>query len=242
MTSTNIDRTPKAAVTYHRVSTRDQNPQLAREELRAAATLRRLHLLEEVEETGSGARNDRPGLQRVMELVRGGRVSCVLCWKLDRIGRSALDVLANVRAMTDTGVTFICTSQGIEVGPAGGPMGNLVLTLLAAIAEFEREIICERTRLGHAAARRAGKHIGRPRSLAPGDIARAVAMRIAGASWATIAKTMPTVATRHKGKDRVGQLTRGAVERAVRGAMSETGVSFTANQSRGNAPRSGVAS
>lgn len=151
------------AVTYHRVSTRDQRPELAREELRRAARARGLRLVEEVEETGSGARNDRPGLARVFELARAGHVAHVLVWKLDRFGRSVLDVLSNVQELELAGVTFSATSQGLEVGPRAGPMGRLVLTILAAIAELERETISERTLLGLEAARRRGVKLGRPK-------------------------------------------------------------------------------
>ncbi len=101
-------------LTYHRCSTNDQDPQLAREELRAAAS-RLGELVEEIEETGSGARNDRPGLRRVLELARTGKIDCVLVWKLDRWGRSSLDVRTNIRALESCGVRFIAISQGLDV-------------------------------------------------------------------------------------------------------------------------------
>jgi DNA invertase Pin-like site-specific DNA recombinase len=152
----------KTAVTYHRVSTVDQHPELARDELRRAAAARGLEVVAEVEETGSGARNDRPGLARVLELARAGQVAHVLVWKLDRLGRSSIDVLATVRELERAGVTFWATSQGLEVGPGSGPMGRLVLQVMAAMAEFEREIIRERTRLGLDGARARGVRLGRP--------------------------------------------------------------------------------
>jgi DNA invertase Pin-like site-specific DNA recombinase len=151
----------KAAVTYHRVSTRDQNPELARLELRRVAELRGLHLVEEIEETGSGGREDRPGLIRVLELVRRGSVAWVLVWKLDRFGRSSIDVQTNVRELERRGVTFVATTQGLEVGPGAGPMARVVMTVLAAVAELERENISERTLLGLDAARRKGRKLGR---------------------------------------------------------------------------------
>lgn len=116
----------------------------------------------EVEETGSGARGDRPGLASVLELARKGLISHVLVWKLDRLGRSTLDVLATAEELEHCGVTLTATSQGLEVGPGAGPMGRLVLRLLAAIAELEREMISERTILGMDAARRRGVKLGRP--------------------------------------------------------------------------------
>lgn len=149
-------------MTYHRVSTVDQDPTLAREELRRAVAARGLELLAEVEETGSGARNDRPGLRRVMELAHQHRISHVLIWKLDRFGRSVIDVLTNVRALKSAGVTLVATSQGLEVGPRANAIGDVIVTVLAAAAELERAVISERTLLGLEAARKRGKVLGRP--------------------------------------------------------------------------------
>lgn len=155
--------TRTAAVTYHRVSTVDQDPTLAREELRRAALARGLELVGEVEETGSGARNDRPGLARVMELVHQHRIAYVLIWKLDRFGRSVLDVLANVKKLKAAGVTLVCTSQGFEVGPRANAISDVIVTVLAAAAELERNVISERTLLGLQGARQKGKILGRPK-------------------------------------------------------------------------------
>ena len=151
------------AVTYHRVSTRDQDPALARVQLRAAAVMRCFEVIEEVEETGSGARGDRPGLARVLELARAGAIRYVLVWKLDRLGRSTLDVLTTVNELELCGVSLVATTQGLEVGPGDSPMGRMVLRILAAVAELESEMISERTQLGLEAARRRGVKLGRPR-------------------------------------------------------------------------------
>ncbi len=150
------------AVTYHRVSTRDQDPELARNELRRAAALRGLEIVDEIEETGSGATNNRPGLERVLSLANRGLISHVLVWKLDRFGRSVMDLLAHVHQLERAGVSLIATSQGIEVGPKAGAMNRFAFTLLGAVAEFEREMIRERTLLGLEAARRKGVRLGRP--------------------------------------------------------------------------------
>jgi len=171
---------------YHRVSTTDQDPTIARTELRTFAVARGYAIALEVEETGSGARNDRPGLARVMEAARKGKVEAVLVWKLDRFGRSALDLLANMRALEDAGVRFIAATQGIDVKPGGDPMSKLLVTMLAAVAEFERDLIVERTRLGIAKARSEGRSFGRPRRTpapAAADVAR---LRAGGMSWRAI--------------------------------------------------------
>lgn len=172
--------------TYHRVSTLDQDPTLAREELRSAAVRLGGEVVLDVEETGSGARNDRPGLQRLMEAARRGKLDAVVVWKLDRFGRSALDVLANIRDLDAAGVRFIAVTQGIDIRPGGDAMGRLMLTMLAAVAEFERDLIRERTRLGMEKAKAAGKRIGRPRLEGP-PRAEVERLRAAGRSWSQVA-------------------------------------------------------
>jgi len=141
---------------YHRASSIDQDPALARHELRAAAAARGLAVVLEVEEQGSGARNNRPGLQRVLEAARKGKVSCVIVHKLDRWGRSALDVMHNIRQLEEAGVEFIVASQGLHIRPHGDSVSKLILGVLASVAEFERSLIIERTVLGLQKARRQG--------------------------------------------------------------------------------------
>lgn len=174
---------------YHRCSTLDQNPALARDELHAAASRLGGEVVVDIEETGSGARNDRPGLQRLMEAARRGKVDAVVVWKLDRFGRSALDVLANIRDLDAAGVRFIAITQGIDVRSGGDAMSRLILGVLASVAEFERDLIRERTKLGMAKARAAGKRIGRPRSSRPerGDVLR---LRSEGQSWRQVAAVL----------------------------------------------------
>jgi DNA invertase Pin-like site-specific DNA recombinase len=175
---------------YHRASTVDQDPGLAREELHAAAKARGLNIVLDVEETGSGARNDRPGLAQVMDAARRGRIAAVLVHKLDRWGRSALDVLHNIRTLEEAGVEFIVTSQGLHIRPAGDAVSKLILGVLASVAEFEKSLIVERTRLGLDKARRAGKRLGRPLAADAPDPGAVAIQRAEGASWATISRRL----------------------------------------------------
>ncbi len=177
----------RPAAVYHRVSTLDQNPALARSELRAAAKRLGYRIVLDVEETGSGAQNDRPGFRRVLEAARLGKLDALLVFKLDRAGRSALDLLTNIRELVEVhGVRFVVTSQGLDLKPGGDAISRLLMTVLAAVAEFERDLIRDRTRLGLAAARKRGVRIGR-RPL-PGPPAGAVLeRRAAGKSWTNIA-------------------------------------------------------
>ncbi len=172
---------------YHRASTLDQDASLAREELRSAAKARGLEVVLEVEETGSGARNDRPGLQQVMDAARRHKIDAVLVWKLDRFARSALDLLSNIRELEACGVRFIATTQGIDIKPDGDPMSRLMLTVMAGVAEFERSLIIERTRLGLEKARKRGKRLGRPVSRKAPRPATVTRLRSEGLSWSKVA-------------------------------------------------------
>lgn len=177
------------AALYHRVSTLDQNPEAAFHELEIAAKQRGAKVVVAMKEKGSGANNDRPGLQQILRDARRGYFDQVLVWKLDRFGRSALDLLANIRTLTNAGVGFAVITQGIELRPGGDAMTNLLITMLAAVAEFERELIGERTRAGMAHARRNGKHVGRPRveRVDPRDVAELRGNMLA---WGEIAATL----------------------------------------------------
>jgi putative DNA-invertase from lambdoid prophage Rac len=179
------DATLRVAI-YHRVSTLDQDPTLARRELESWAARQGGTVAMLVEESASGAWNARPGLQRVLDAARKGEVDAVVVWKLDRWGRSALDVLANIQALADAGVRFVAVSQGLDVKPSGDAMSRLMLTVLAAVAEFERDLIRERTRLGLDRARHAGKTLGRPRLRQPTalDVRR---LRGQGLTWPEVA-------------------------------------------------------
>ena len=148
-----------------------------------------LNVALDIRETGKGTNNDRPGLVRVLEAARRGEVSAVLVWKLDRFGRSAFDLLGNIRQLEAAGVRFVSVTQGIDIRPGGDPMSRLVLTLLSAIAEFERDLIVERTRLGLANARRAGKKLGRPRVPTPASD-KVQRLKASGMTWEEISERL----------------------------------------------------
>jgi DNA invertase Pin-like site-specific DNA recombinase len=99
------------AALYHRVSTVDQNQHAARTELRAAARRLGLRVVLDVRETGSRANNQRPGLVKVLEAAQRGDVNAVLVWKLDRFGRSAFDLLGNIRQLEAAGVRFVAIGR-----------------------------------------------------------------------------------------------------------------------------------
>lgn len=185
---------------YHRVSTRDQDPQAARTELEAHAARLGATVAMLEEETAS-TRKERAGLQRILQAAERGKVDCVLVWKLDRFGRSVLDVLANVRRLETAGVRLVVTTQSLDIRPDGDAVSRLTLTVLGAVAEFERDLIRERTLMGLARARKQGRVGGRPRTVQV-DRAAVVQLREAGRSWAEVAAELgcsPAAARRAAG-------------------------------------------
>src|SRR5262245_4044645 len=143
--------------TYHRVSTADQHPDAARAELTRFAGALGGSVTLEVEEIGSGARNDRPSLKRILEAARKRQFDCLVVWKLDRLGRSTLDLHTNAALLEAYNVRLACVTQAIDTGT---PHGKLLFTVLAAVAEFEKDTIRERTKLGLARAKAKGKRLG----------------------------------------------------------------------------------
>lgn len=135
---------------YARVSTDDQNLSLQRDALNAAGCERIF------EDTESGAKASRTGLAACLEFARPGDV--VLVWRLDRLGRSLSDLVQVVAGLEKQGVEFASLTEKIETGSASG---KLVFHLFAALAEFERNLIRERTAAGLAAARARGRRGGR---------------------------------------------------------------------------------
>ena len=108
----------------------------------------------------SGARDDRPGLVALLDYVREG--DTVVVWKLDRLGRNTLHILETVKKLTERGVTLVSTTDGIDSSTAAGRM---MIGVLGSLAEYERELVKERTALKREASRANGRKFGRPRKV-----------------------------------------------------------------------------
>ena len=151
---------PRVAV-YLRVSTENQHHDSQESELQDYCQRRGWNRTECFLDTASGAKQDRSGLNDLMQKVRRGKVDIVLAFKLDRIGRS-LSHLAQVLAELQANrVALVVPSQGIDTSN-GNPAAHLQLNILAAVAQFERELITERVKAGVAAAKARGVKMGRP--------------------------------------------------------------------------------
>lgn len=135
-------------------------------------------------DTMSGARDDRPGLAALMDYVRDG--DTVVVWKLDRLGRNTLHILETVKALTERGITLISTTDGIDSSTAAGRM---MIGVLGSLAEYERELVKERTALKRKISRANGTRFGRPRKVNDADhIATAKRMKSDGHTGRAIAR------------------------------------------------------
>lgn len=170
------------AFLYARVSTDDQNTEMQLREMRELAG-RRGWQLEEFIDVMTGANARRPGLDSLMKAVRRGKCDVVLVYRFDRFARSTQHLVNALEEFRTLGVQFISLHEQIDTTTA---MGKLAFTIFAAIAEFERELIRERTRSGMAQARAEGKQIGRPRVVL--SIRKIKALRALGAPWREVSK------------------------------------------------------
>lgn len=139
---------------YARVSTDSQTHDLQLDALRAAGCD---HMVTEV---ASGARADRPELQRLLGQVRSGDV--IVIWRLDRLARSLRDLIGIGEVLQRRGVALRSISENVDTSTS---TGRFLFNLLGSLGEMEREIILERTRAGLRAAADRGRRGGRPRAL-----------------------------------------------------------------------------
>ena len=150
---------------YARVSTEDQNLDLQIDALTKAGC--EMIYKEKI----SGSTTERPELQNALNYIRTNDILTV--WRLDRLGRSLKDLINIVRSLQEKNVNFQCLQEGFDTSTPGG---KLVFHIFGALAEFEREIIRERTKAGLVAARSRGRVGGRPTKITPELVAKAKAL------------------------------------------------------------------
>jgi putative DNA-invertase from lambdoid prophage Rac len=166
---------------YARVSTTDQNCEMQLRELRSYANSRGWQIVKESKDEGwSGTRADRPAFKDLLQQATARKFDAVLCWKLDRFGRSLPDCLNAIQQLKSAGVRFLAITQGIDTDESN-PAAKFLLQVLGAAAEFERELIRERAlagmkqyrqdyadgKIGKERSSRSGKNhaIGRPKKI-----------------------------------------------------------------------------
>jgi len=145
---------------YVRVSKQDQHPENQEQELVEYAVRRNYEIYKVYTDRISGSRDSRPELNNLMMDARNKCFDAIICWKLDRLGRSLQHLLQIVGEWKKLGIHFICSTQNIDTTTAEG---ELIFHIFGAIAQFERKLIQERIMLGLDRAKRQGKHIGRPK-------------------------------------------------------------------------------
>ncbi len=147
---------------YARVSTLEQNARLQTDALKSAGCYRVFI------DRASGSLDERIELAKLFDQVRPG--DTVVVWRLDRLGRSLRHLIDTVNALSDRKVGFRSLTENIDTTTSGG---KLVFHIFGALAEFERELIRERTNAGLVAARARGRHGGRPTVMPPDKVATA---------------------------------------------------------------------
>lgn len=145
---------------YARVSTDEQNLDLQIDELKAAGCENIF-----IDKGISGSVIEREGLSDAIDTI--GEGDTLVVWKLDRLGRSLGFLCTLIEDLGNQGAGFHSLTDGIDTGTSGG---TLIFHVMGAMAQFERDLICERTKAGMKAAKKRGKHIGRPQALSTGQI------------------------------------------------------------------------
>lgn len=176
------------AALYARVSQPDkaQDPDLQLRDLRTYVTARKWKIAREYVDHGvSGARDGRPALDALLADCRKRKVDVIVVWRLDRFGRSLKHLVNTLDELRALGIAFCSYHENLDFTTA---TGQLMFHLLAAFAQFERELIRERVKAGLANARAKGKVLGRPRRIFHRD--QVMDLRKQGLSFAAIARRL----------------------------------------------------
>jgi len=148
---------------YARVSTDDQNLDLQLEALRAAGCVKVF-----TDHGVSGSTFSRPGLDEVLDVLKAG--DTLVVWRLDRLGRSIKKLIELVETLGKRKIQFVSITECIDTTSAGG---TLLFHIMAALAQFERSLIGERTRAGMRAAKARGQHVGRRHAMTEAECVQA---------------------------------------------------------------------
>lgn len=150
-----------AVIIYARVSTSNQTVDSQLDELRSYCERRDWTDVQEITDCISGGATSRAGLDLLMGMVRRGKVSTIVAFKLDRLARSLAHLAQMIGELQSHGTALICPSQGIDTTDSN-PVAQLQLNILGAVAQFEKDLIVERVNAGIRAAKQRGVTLGRP--------------------------------------------------------------------------------
>ncbi len=189
----NRNSTPARVAIYARVSTSEQSTDSQLLDLKRYTRERGWHIFKEFVDNGiSGTKDSRPALNELMNDAKKRRFDTVLVWRFDRFARSTRHLVLALEEFNALGVDFISLSESVDTST---PMGKMVYTVIAAVAELERSLICERVVMGLQRAKAQGKRLGRPAAAI--DPAEVHTLREQGMSFRAIARQLgvshPTV-------------------------------------------------
>jgi DNA invertase Pin-like site-specific DNA recombinase len=173
---------------YCRVSTTEQSVEMQRLDLRRYCEQRGLEIFQEYTDEGvSGTKDRRPALDRLMDDARKRLFGAVLCWRFDRFARSTRHLITALDEFRHLGIEFISYQENVDTS---SPLGKAMFTIVAAIAELERNIIVERIRGGIRRAREQGKRLGRRPLTDPSLLGTVLQMKAQGKSIRAIAEAV----------------------------------------------------
>lgn len=172
----------------------DQDPAVQETPLRHLIAQRGWHAQAVYRDRISGSKERRPGLDRMMADARRGEFDIVIVWRFDRFARSVRKLVNALEEFRGLGIDFVSHQEAVDTST---PMGKVMFTVIAAMAELERSVIGERVIAGKEFARqrgtKSGKKIGRPKVIFRRD--RAIELRKSGMSWREIARELGVGAT-----------------------------------------------
>jgi len=173
---------------YARVSTQEQNPENQIQEIRSAGFSLEDHRIITEIISGSRAIAQREGFTRLLDKMEKGDVLIVT--KLDRLGRDAIDVSTTVEQLEERGIKVHCLALGgVDLTSSAGKM---TMNVINAVAQFERDLLIERTQSGLARAKASGKPLGRPAALSPDQLAQVQEKILNGETISAIAREFKT--------------------------------------------------
>ena len=173
---------------YCRVSTSDQTTKNQSLEIKSAGFALEPHRIIEEQISGSVAASARPGFIKLIERMESGDVLVVT--KLDRLGRNAMDVRLTVEQLSKSGIRVHCLALGgVDLT---SPAGKMTMQVIAAVAEFERDLLIERTQSGILRSKAAGKKFGRPSVLSMEDRKIVIDSLAAGVTITEVAREFKT--------------------------------------------------
>lgn len=190
---------PKHVAIYTRVSGRSQDTASQEPDLKRWAENQALPVIW-YKDKFTGKTMDRPGFQKLMANIETGKVSQVVCWRLDRLGRTAKGLTALFEDLNTRKVGLVSLKDGLDLTT---PAGRLMAHVLASVAAYETEIRAERVRAGQEVAKSQGKHLGRPKGtrkaikVTPEQVATIIRLKSEGEQITRIARatglSRPTV-------------------------------------------------